>query len=435
MLIKNAEVDGRLADVRLTGDSITEIGQNLAHAGHVMNAGGNALIPGLHDHHLHLNATVAAMNSVCCGPPKVKTEHELIKALGVSGSNWLRGVSYHESVAGDIDREWLDANGPDRPVRIQHRSGRLWILNSLASEQIRMHIPKDGRIFDGDRKLQIALKSSYPDLTPLVNKLVSWGITGITEVTPNNGIIDFQHYLKHAQPLRLSIMGKPELAKLNTQDVGPIKFHYHEDHLPPLEKLTREFATAYETGRSIAAHCVTRAELMLVLAALEAAGGMPGDRIEHAAIADDMLIDWMKRLGVTIVTQPNFFSERADAYRADISEEDRPYLWRLRSFLDAGLQLATGSDAPFGNPNPWKCMHAAVNRPGGFRQNEEITPEQALALYTKPSHNAGGSPRRIAVGADADICLLDQPWHSARQNLTAVKVKASWITGTLVYSA
>ena len=105
----------------------------------------------------------------------------------------------------------------------------------------------------------------------------------------------------------------------------------------------------------------------------------------------------------------------------------------MKALQDAGLKLAAGSDAPFGDPNPWAAMAAAVKRPSGF-ESEAISPENAFALYTKPAHDAGGLPRQIEIGATADLCLIDRPWQSARKALNDVQVKATWIDGDLVYN-
>jgi len=147
---------------------------------------------------------------------------------------------------------------------------------------------------------------------------------------------------------------------------------------------------------------------MLTLAAIEMAGPVYGDRIEHAAIADPAAIEWMKTLGIIIVTQPNFISERVDAYLKDVPETEHENLWRLKAFAAAGLRLAAGSDAPFGDLNPWAAMQSAVNR--------------------------GAAPRTVEVGGLADLVVLDRPWHQARENLGDVKVSASWIDGELVYN-
>jgi len=329
MIIRNAEIEGVVTDVQLADGAIAKIGRGIS-GDKYFDAKGGVLIPGLHDHHIHLNATAAAMNSVRCGPPEVNSEAELIQALNASGEGWLRGVGYHHSVAGEIDRKWLDKHGPKRPVRIQHRSGRLWILNSLAMAKMSITKPSNGRLLDGDVSLRG--KSHFPDLTPLVNRLLSYGMTGVTEVTPSNG-----------------------------------------------------------------------------------------------------LVDWMKKLGVIVVTQPNFITEREAAYVKDVPFEDHRNLWRLKAFHEAGLKLAAGSDAPFGDPNPWAAMAAAVARPAGF-EAEAITPEEALEIYTKPFDDAGADARIVVVGEPADLCLLDRSWLKARESFSDVKVQATWITGELVYN-
>ncbi|MEP3890601.1 MAG: amidohydrolase family protein [Hellea sp.] len=427
MIIRNAEIEGRITDVLLASGVIANIGKGIE-GDDFFDAKGGALFPGLHDHHIHLNATAAAMNSIRCGPPETNSETELIAAINQTGEGWLRGVGYHHSVAGEIDCAWLDKYGPKRAVRIQHRSGRLWIVNSLAMAELGLVNPTNGRLLDSDLKLRAS--AEFPNLEPLVKRLLSYGITGVTEVTPSNTVAEYERYIQAAKPLRLSIMGRAELSAAQSQH---LKLHYHDHNLPALDSLADEIKGAHEAGRNVAAHCVTRAELMLTLAAIEMARPVYGDRIEHAAIADDTAIEWMQKLGVIVVTQPNFIAERQAAYLKDVPQDDHKNLWRLKAFADAGLKLAAGSDAPFGDPNPWSAMAAAVQRPKGF-EGEVITPEQALAIYTKPANDAGGAARKIQKGEAADFCLLDRPWSEARRDLAGVKVQATWIDGNLVFN-
>ena len=128
MLIRHVDLKGALVDVRISEGVVSEVGLNLEHDDEVVFEGeGGALLPGLHDHHIHLNASAAAMASVKCGPPDVLASDSLLRALNEAKGDFIRGVGYHHSVAGEIDRAWLDDHGPDKPIRIQHRSGRLWI--------------------------------------------------------------------------------------------------------------------------------------------------------------------------------------------------------------------------------------------------------------------------------------------------------------------
>ena len=116
MLIRNAEVEGRRADVRIDQARIVAIEAALsARPGEArLDAEGGALLPGLHDHHLHLFALAAAAQSVRCGPPRVHDAASLEDALRRAAESTdddapLRGVGYHESVAGPLDRTRLDA--------------------------------------------------------------------------------------------------------------------------------------------------------------------------------------------------------------------------------------------------------------------------------------------------------------------------------------
>ena len=420
MLITNVLINNQLTDVRVKNGRIAELGKNLSGQSDY-DGGGDKLIPGLHDHHIHIQATAAALNSLQCGPPEIHTLADLKHALNTfAGSGWIRGIGYHESI-GYIDRKWLDTHGPDRPVRIQHRGGRMWVLNSLAVEEVGNWVPSDGRLVDSDKKLRQALKSQRPDLKPLMDKLLSYGITGVTEVTPGNTREDYDYLTENLSPLSLSIMGNRELDGLPL--AGPLKLHYHDYNLPSLEALTSEIKDAHKADRPVASHCVTLAELILTLSAIEAAGVHAGDRIEHGAVITDDVMPWIKRLGLTVVTQPHFLARRQDAYLKDVDSKDHPNLWRVGSLLKAGIPVALGSDAPFEDFNPWAVMDAAIHRSKHFGETENITAEDALNAYLKPASNAKGKPREIKVGAKANLCLIN------KQN----DVLATWVKGKLLY--
>jgi predicted amidohydrolase YtcJ len=169
--------------------------------------------------------------------------------------------------------------------------------------------------------------------------------------------------------------------------------------------------TAHEEDRPVAVHCVTRPALALTLAALDAAGAFIGDRIEHGSVVPPQLRRLVASLGLVVVTQPNFVAERGDRYLAEVDADDQPHLYPCRSLLDAGIGVGGGTDAPFGDPDPWLAIQAAVERrtaggaPLGLR--EAVSPERALALFLTPPDDPGGEVRRVRPGAPADLCLLD----------------------------
>jgi len=83
VLIRQAEIRGfGSGDLRITGGIIEAIGRLDPQAGEtVLDARGGALLPGLHDHHIHLAGLAVRKASLVCGPPVVNNEEELAAAL------------------------------------------------------------------------------------------------------------------------------------------------------------------------------------------------------------------------------------------------------------------------------------------------------------------------------------------------------------------
>ena len=183
-------------------------------------------------------------------------------------------------------------------------------------------------------------------------------------------------------------------------------------------------------------HCVTRAALILALAAWDVVGAEPGDRIEHGAVIPDEVIAGIARLGVTVVTQPRLVAERGDDYLADVDEEDRPHLWRCASLIAAGVAVGFSTDAPFGDADPWRAVDAAVHRRtrGGavLGPRERIGARAALERFLTPLDRPGGAPRRIAAGAPADLCLLDVPLADALAHPSSHNVRLAMRRGRIL---
>jgi predicted amidohydrolase YtcJ len=461
LLIRDAEVEGVRTDVRAEAGRIQAIGSGLAPSpgDQVVEADGGALLPGLHDHHLHLLAWAAALDSAPCGPPQVRDERALAESLrrAAAAGGFVRGVGYHESVAGPLDRHRLDALVPGAAIRVQHRSGALWMLSSEACRRIGLDaaarvagvdegagasgVERDaagratGRLFRLDAWLRERIgPDALPPLHAVGAALTRFGVTGATDATPGLGP-DAVAWLARAElPQALVLLGASE--PVPGIEIGPAKLVLDERALPSLEGLASRLRAIHEVGRSVAIHCVTRTELVLALAALEEVGVRSGDRIEHASVAPPELVAWLARLGVAVVTQPGFVRTRGDDYLREVEPRDRPWLYRCAGFEAAGVALGGGSDAPFGDPDPWLAMQAALDRRTAAGQAlaeaEALSPERALALFTTPAAQPGGAPRRVRPGAAADLCLLDRPWARARDLLSSTAVAATLRAGQLI---
>ncbi len=450
MLIRRANVWQRgLADVRITGGRIAAIGMLEALPGEtVLDAYGGALLPGLHDHHLHLAASAVRHQSIVCGPPEVTNEAELAARIGAAkGKGWLRGILYHESVMGLPLACDLDRICADRPLRIQHRSGRLWLFNTMGLEAVlALGDPPfglewqdrgyTGHLFDEDAWLRNALGSTPPDLTEISMELARFGVTGITDMSPSNNLETEAWLNEEANTGRLCqkvlLAGTLDLAS------GPAKLHLHENAMPDFDETVAFIRAAHAAGRPLASHCTTETELVFTLAALEAAGPMRGDRIEHAGIARDEHIAWIAAMGLAVVGQPHFIAERGDQYLSDVEAELVPLLYRQASFLKASVTLAGGSDAPFGLLDPWAAMQSAMARKtasGAIIGSEEaLSAEQALALFLADPCDLSVQ-RSVTVNATADLCLLTTPWQEAREVIDSHLVRATLISGNLVHQA
>jgi predicted amidohydrolase YtcJ len=177
--------------------------------------------------------------------------------------------------------------------------------------------------------------------------------------------------------------------------------------------------------------------LFYALAALETAGAAPGDRIEHGSVIPDEAIPTLARLALTVVTQPNFISERGAEYVSDVDAHDQPLLYRLNGLIEGGVKVAGGTDAPFGNPDLWLAIAAAVTRRTAkgviLGPDERVSPEQAFALFTSRPQQDPRLARRLAPGDPADLCLLSCPWDEARAEFSSQLVQATVRDGEIIF--
>jgi predicted amidohydrolase YtcJ len=410
--------------------------------------GRGALLPGLHDHHLHLRALAAARASVAAGPPDVRTAGDLAARLRAADADlppgaWLRAVGYHESVAGSLDRQVLDRLLPNRPVRVQHRTGALWMVNSAAVARLDLDgcelsgVERDQagrpieRLWRMDRWVADRVPAAAGDLATVSSRAAALGVTGFTDATPGVTADDLASLAGAGVAQRLHCMAPAEVGPPPAITLGPVKILLDDATLPPLDDLADRIRSAHAARRPAAVHCVTRVQLVLTLSALDAAGRLPGDRIEHAAVVPAESLPDLR--GLMVVTQPHFVAERGEQYARDVPPEDLPDLWRLRSLTAAGVAVAGGSDAPFGGEDVWHAMRAAVRRPPLFRPEEAVSPARALSLFLgEPA--APGRQRLVVPGRPADLALLRAGPLEALDSLASDMVAATFVGGEVIYA-
>ncbi|WP_345495049.1 amidohydrolase family protein [Nocardia callitridis] len=462
-LFQEVRVRGRRCDVRVADGVVTHIGPGLPVEGaRVITGGDGALLPGLHEHHCHLLACAAAADSVSCGPPQVRTAahlHDVLSsaATEVGATAWIRGVGYDESVAGALDRAALDRSTGAIPTRVQHRGGSVWYLNSAAITALDLDITgppgterdaagyATGRLWRADRWLGEHVPSrAAPDLGALGRALASYGVTGVTDATPELTESSTELLLGAHEsgvlPQRLTVLGAANRAMRSAGVLdGPRKIVVSDHELPALDELIatiRSARAATDAPGTVAVHSVTRESLFLTLTALAEVGTLPGDRIEHAAVAPDEAIDILRELRLVVVTQPSLLALRGDDYLERAEPGDREILWRYGAFLAAGVPVYCSGDAPYGALDPWVSIAAATRRttPKGrvVGAQERVSAETALSAYFAHPE-LDGRARTVTVGAPADLVLLDRTLEQALHDPDSRCVQRTFISGREVF--
>lgn len=428
MLIRGATLlDGTVVDIRVDG-TIAAVGADLETrpGEQVFDAHGRTVIPGLHDHHVHLHAAAAALTSVRVGPGEVRDRTGLAEALArapIGGDGWIRAVGYHEAVAGPLDRALLDELSPPVPVRVQHRSGVLWTVNTAGLARLGLADHPDGRLRSDDHGWSDTLPRSEIPLADVSRRLAAFGVTGVTDATPDLAPADVAALTANSAVLQ------------RVHCLAPGKRILHDTDLD-LDALSGWITARHAEDIPVAVHCVTAAQLVVTLAALQAAGTRPGDRIEHAAIVPDDSLAALAASGATVVTQPNFVTERGDQYLVDVPAAEHRELWRVASLLKAGVPVALSTDTPFGDGDPWAAMRAAVARTTAsgpvLGADERVSPRAALTMFLGTAEHPA-RPRVIAPGAPADLVLLDGSPAEVLDALDAGLVAATLVAGRPVF--
>jgi len=454
LLFRGVDVEGTRTDVRVIDQRIAEVGPHLAPtspSAEVVVGDGGALLPGLHDHHVHLLAMASALHSVDLSVPGREWTNVLRHATP-DESGWIRATGHHDA-ASTLDRTDLDRIRDDVPVRVQHRGGALWVLNTPALSRLPetrgtpgdLGVERDasgrptGRLWRRDDLVRLAHQGSpLPDMGPVQRTVRSLGITGVTDASPDldEDAVDHLEQSLSAGPdrLRLTLLTANPSGRVGRwARMGPLKILLHDHDLPDIDALSHWIRKSHALGRGVAVHCVSRGSLVLTLAALDSVGTVDGDRIEHAGVVPPELIAWIARLGLRVVTQPLFVRDRGDDYLAECEPSDVPHLYPYAALLAADIRVAPSSDAPYAFPDPWASMRAArdrLSRDGVRVGNDEgVRPEEVLRGYLSPPDDPGGPPRRIRLGSPADLCLLHIPLSEAMEDCSADVVRKVWVGG------
>ena len=181
----------------------------------------------------------------------------------------------------------------------------------------------------------------------------------------------------------------------------------------------------------------------------EIAESFPGDRrwrIEHAQIVDPVDLPKFGQNGIIASMQPVHQTSDRLMVEARLGPDRLEGAYAWNTILQLGGRLAFGSDAPVESPDPFAGLAAATTRMdasgepfGGWRPQDRVTREQALAGFTSDAAYAGfaeGRFGRLLPGERADFVLIDRdPMLATPSELRATKVLETWVGGRKVYDA
>ncbi|MFQ5824326.1 MAG: amidohydrolase family protein [bacterium] len=368
----------------------------------------------------------------------------------LSSGEWVIGDGFFQLTDGRLPTRWdLDPVSPNNPVFLNSIGGHFGTANSKALEiaGIDKNTPNPvGGIIEKDsttgeptgvlwnHPAMDLVRRYYPVFTveDLVNdvkfaqeRYVAEGLTSFQDVN-TRGATRFQAYLASKDELKLRgfllfTVERPEDATLSLEHsqlfTGPMlsfggnKFlldgqpptsYTYAPHPGPsynlptwnpdtLKTVVKEL---HRAGRQLAFHVMGDKAIDLALDAIEEAlndttRADHRHRLEHAMIPTTAAIDRIKSLGVVVSAQPAAIYSGGDMY-IPIWGERIQRLIPLRSFLDAGIHVALGSDFPtVPELAPQLVLWAAVVRQTSsgkvIAPQERITIQEALRAFTMGS--------------------------------------------------
>jgi predicted amidohydrolase YtcJ len=166
------------------------------------------------------------------------------------------------------------------------------------------------------------------------------------------------------------------------------------------------------------------------------------NRIEHAQIVDRADIARFKKLGVIASMQPNHLLTDMNWAQSRLGPKRAEYSYAWKSFLDAGVPLAFGTDYPVEPITPFRGLYAAVTRMNeagtkDYFPEQKLTRGEALSAYTQGSAYAEFAEThkgKLEPGFDADFIVVDRDLYSIpAPQLLKTQVLETYVAGRLVF--
>jgi len=217
------------------------------------------------------------------------------------------------------------------------------------------------------------------------------------------------------------------------------------------KEMNRQVLKAASQGFQVNVHAIGDAANRQVLNAFETAKDSLGDqglrhRIEHAQIVAVEDIPRFKSLNIIASMQPTHATSDKNMAEDRVGSERIKGGYAWQTFLDQGTVVASGSDFPVENVNPFYDLYSAITRQdhqgnpeSGWYPEQAMSRKQALrsftidAAYAAHQEDVLGS---LEEGKWADFIIIDRDlFETGKQNIWQTEVNQSWVAGKKVFDA
>jgi predicted amidohydrolase YtcJ len=472
-----------LVDVRVRDGRVVEVGPGLtADADQSYDAEGGWLMPGLWDQHVHLGQWSLSSARLDLAPARSAAQAvEMVRErLAAHPDAPVVGWGHRPT---DWDEapvvSQLDAIETDQPIILIAGDGHHGWLNTIALHHLalptREGVVSEGEWFQAYGRLAAMFSADVtgPEAyRRAMEAALAMGVVGVVDFEFSGGVEDWvarweggadllrvrmatyaegledviARGLRSGDPL---IPGQPLLTmgpfkiisdgSLNTRtawccdpyaEKAVLGFPHGQPNQGP-EELRALLTRATGAGLSVAVHAIGDRAVTEALAAIADSGAT--GTIEHAQLTTLDDVRRMAELGVRASVQPaHLIDDRDVTDRLWPGRGERCFA--LRWMLDAGVQLAFGSDAPVARLDPWLAAATAVDRDAS--RGEPWHPEQAVTVREALAASTDGWGT-VAPGHPGDLVLLDaDPLagdsdldHAIRLRGFADHVRAVWVAG------
>jgi len=406
----------------------------------VIPLGGQLVLPGLIDAHLHLEDLTQFREGLILS--EVHDLDDLVRKLREWAATHPAGPIV--GVGLDIERSlhgrWplypdLDRAVDDRPVVLYHVSGHAVMTNglALATTQVgsRSAVELQGRVgrtADG-RANGVLYEEAVRWVAPLTELpcdpegvirtlgfLASFGLTTVASMNISREELAVLRSLAAKDRLPIRVRGYVRLRSLgdiHVPDLAPVGRHgrfavvgakgFTDGAFGPRtawlsepyadapdgsglsresdETLSSALAVAHDLGLAPALHAIgDRAVIRAaqLLAPYVRRAGAPA-RIEHVGLTPPPVLSLLRTVRPALVVQPGFVW--SDSWLPARLGTDRVrWAYAFRTLTDFGHQLAGSSDAPYDPPDPWRGLRAATERRDELGRSANPEPREALAF-------------------------------------------------------